>query len=132
TIFAIAESPKEKGILWAGSDDGLVHVSRDDGKTWTDVTANIPDMPDWGTVRCIEPSLRDAGTVYLVADAHRLGDFKPYLWKTTDFGKTWTKLMDSLPRDEYLHVVRCDPKKKSLLFAGSEQGIWFSRNDGKS
>jgi photosystem II stability/assembly factor-like uncharacterized protein len=132
TIFAIAESPKEKGVLWAGSDDGLVHVSRDDGKSWTNVTANLPDLPDWGTIRCIEPSWIEAGTAYLVADAHRLGDFKPYLWKTTDFGKTWSALSKGLPRDEYLHVIRCDPKKKNLLYAGSEQGVWLSRDDGKS
>src|SRR5262249_40849007 len=113
-------------------DDGLVYVSRDDGKTWANVTSNIPNFPDWGTVRCIETSTTDAGTAYLVADSHRLSDFRPYLWKTTDFGKTWVSLSDSLPRDEYLHVVRCDPKKKNLLYAGSEQGVWFSRNDGKS
>lgn len=132
TIFAIAESPKQKGVLWAGSDDGLVHVSRDDGKTWTNVTSNMASMPDWGTVRSIEPSPTEAGTAYVVADAHRMSDFRPYLWQTTDFGKTWTSLSDTLPRDEYLHVVRCDPKKKGMLYVGSEQGIWFSRDDGKT
>ena len=131
TIFAIAESPKEKGVLWAGSDDGLVHVSRDNAKNWTNVAGNIPDLPDWGTVRCIEPSPFDAGTAYLVVDNHRLSDFRPYLWKTTDFGRSWTSLSGDLPSDEILHVVRMDPKKKGLLYAGSEKGIWFSSDDGK-
>src|SRR5205085_12437195 len=99
TIFAIAESPKQKGVLWAGSDDGLVHVSQDDGKTWQNVTSTIPDFPDWSTVRCIEPSRDDAGTAYVVAEAHRLNDFRPYLWKTTDFGKSWQSLSAKLPQD---------------------------------
>jgi photosystem II stability/assembly factor-like uncharacterized protein len=131
TIFAIAESPKQKGVLWAGSDDGLVHVSQDDGKTWSNVTANVPDLPDWGTVVCIEASPFDAGTAYLVVEAHRMSDFRPYLWKTTDFGKNWRSLTADLSSDEYLHVVRMDPKKKGLLYAGSEQGVWYSSDDGK-
>ena len=97
TIFAIAESPREKGLLWAGSDDGLVHVTRDGGKTWNNVTKNIPGMPEWGTVACIEPGHFDAGTAYLVVDAHRLDDDRPYLWKTADFGKTWKSLAAELP-----------------------------------
>jgi photosystem II stability/assembly factor-like uncharacterized protein len=131
TIFAIAESPKQKGLLWAGSDDGLVHVSKDDGKNWDNVTANIPGMPEWGTVRCIEPSPTEAGTAYLVADAHRLSDFQPYVWKTTDFGKTWKSLAEGLPDGEYLHVVRIDPKAKGHLYLGSERGVWHSADDGK-
>jgi len=132
TIFAIAESPKQKGVLWAGSDDGLVHVSSDDGKNWTNVTANIPDMPDWGTVRCIECSPTDAGTAYLVAEAHRMNDFHPYVWKTTDFGKTWASLSSNIPADEYVHAVRMDPKKKSMLYAGTERGVRVSYDDGKN
>src|SRR5262249_53631232 len=132
TIFAVAESPKQKGVIWTGSDDGLVHVTRDDGKTWVNVTANVPGLPDWATIRAIEPSSTDAGTAYLVADAHRLSDFRPYLWKTTDFGKTWVSLTEELPADEYLHVVRCDPKKKGLLYAGGERGLWLSADDGKT
>jgi len=132
TVFALAESPKEKGMLWAGSDDGLVHVSRDGGGKWENVTANIPGMPDWATVRCIEPSPFDAATAYLVAEAHRLNDFRPYLWKTTDYGKTWTNLAEKLPADVYLHVVRTDPAKQGLLFAGTERGILYSTNDGKA
>ncbi len=130
TIFALAESPKQKGVLWAGSDDGLVYVSQDDGKTWANVTSAIPDLPDWGTVRCIEPAPDDASTAYLVVEAHRLNDFRPYLWKTTDFGKTWRSLSGKLPQDVYLHAVRCDPKKKGLLFAGTERGVAYSTDDG--
>src|SRR5262249_43808192 len=130
TIFALAESPKQKGLLWAGSDDGLVHVSQDGGKTWTNVTKNLPGLPEWGTVCCIEPSPFDAGTAYLVADAHRLGAVRPYLGRTADFGKPWTSLTAKLPQDVYLHAVREDPKQKGLLFAGTERGVAFSRDDG--
>lgn len=132
TVFALSESPKEKGLLWAGSDDGLIHVSRDGGATWVNVTANVPDFPDWATVRCVEPSPHAAGTAFLVAEAHRLNDFKPYIWKTDDFGKTWVSLTANLPKDVYLHVVREDPKRKGLLFAGTERGIHYSLNGGKA
>src|SRR5262249_41838758 len=111
TLFALAESPKQKGLIWAGSDDGLVHVTRDGGKTWDNVTANFKGLPEWGTVLCIEPSPFDAGTAYVIVDAHKLDDMKPYLWKTEDFGKTWRSLTGGLPGDVYLHAVREDPKK---------------------
>jgi photosystem II stability/assembly factor-like uncharacterized protein len=130
TIFAVVESPRQKDLLWAGSDDGLVQVSPDGGKTWTNVTKNVPGLPEWGTVACIEASPHDAGTAYVVVDAHRLDDMKPYLWKTSDFGKTWKKLSDPLPQDVYLHVVREDPKKKGLLYVGTERGVAFSADDG--
>ena len=111
TIFAIAESPKEKGLLWAGSDDGLVHVIATTAARWENVTKNIPGLPEWGTVACIEPSPFDAATAYVVVDNHRLDDAKPYLFKTADFGKTWKKLSATgLPQDVYLHAVREDPK----------------------
>ena len=132
TIFALAESPKQKGLLWAGTDDGLVHLSRDDGKTWTNLTKNIPDLPDWGTVSCIEASPHDAGTAWLVVDAHRLDNYKPYLWKTTDFGATWKRLEDGLDPAVYLHVVREDPVKKDLVFLGTERGVVFSADSGDS
>jgi hypothetical protein len=130
TIFAVAESPKQAGVLWAGSDDGLVHVSRDGGKNWENVTANIPDMPHWGTVDGIEASRFDAGTAYVVVDNHRLDDMKPYLYKTTDYGKTWKRLSDTLPQDVYLHAVREDPKCRGLLYAGTERGVSFSTDGG--
>jgi photosystem II stability/assembly factor-like uncharacterized protein len=132
TIFAVAESPVEKGLIWAGSDDGLVHVTRDGGETWTDVTAGVKGLPEWGTVSLIEPSPFDAGTAYLVVDAHRMDDMRPYLWKTTDYGKTWKSLAGSLPQDVYLHAVREDPKKKGLLYLGTERGVAFSPDDGAS
>jgi photosystem II stability/assembly factor-like uncharacterized protein len=130
TIFAIAESPLKQGVLWSGSDDGVVSVSQDGGKTWSNVTKNIGDMPDWGTVTIIEASRFDAGTAYVVAEAHRMDDMKPYLWKTTDFGKTWKKLSTKLPQDIYLHVVREDPKKRGMLYLGTERGLMYSTDDG--
>jgi photosystem II stability/assembly factor-like uncharacterized protein len=134
TIFALAESPKEPGLLWAGSDDGLVHLKRPGGKAkgWTNLTRNIPGIPEWGTVSCIEPSPFDAGTAYLVVDNHRMDDMKPYLWRTTDYGATWRSLTAKLPRDVYLHVVRADPKARGLLYLGTERGVMFSPDDGAS
>jgi photosystem II stability/assembly factor-like uncharacterized protein len=128
TIFAIAESPKEKGVLWVGSDDGLVHVSRDAGAHWTRVTPG--GAPEWGTVDLIEASPHDAGTAYVVFDGHRLDDTRPYLYKTTDYGKSWKSLAGGLPKDVYLHAVREDPAKKGMLYLGTERGVSFSRDDG--
>jgi photosystem II stability/assembly factor-like uncharacterized protein len=130
TIFAIAESPKDKNTLWAGSDDGLVHVTRDGGKFWENVTPAIKGLPEWGTVRCIEVSPFDPATVYVVVDAHRLDDRKPYLFRTEDFGKTWESLTAKMPADGYLNVVREDPKKKGQLYVGTEHGIVYSTDAG--
>jgi photosystem II stability/assembly factor-like uncharacterized protein len=132
TIFAIAESPAftGRGILWAGSDDGLVHVSRDAGGKWDNVTKNIPGMPEWATVKCIEPSTFDPAVAYLVVDNHRQDDAKPYLYKTSDFGKTWTKLSSTLDQDSHLNVVREDPKVRGLLYLGNERGVLVSPDDG--
>ena len=130
TIFAVAESPKQKGLIWAGSDDGLVHVTHDGGKTWEDVTAGLKGVPEWATVACIEPSPFDADAAYVVVDAHRLDDPKPYLFKTTDAGKTWASLSAKLPQDVYLRAVRADPKRKGMLYLGTERGLAFSTDDG--
>jgi photosystem II stability/assembly factor-like uncharacterized protein len=130
TIFAVAESPKQKDLLWVGTDDGLVHVSRDGAKNWTNITANIPGLPEWGTVDCIEASPFDAGTAYVVVDAHRLDHMRPYLYKTSDFGQTWKSLSEKLPPDIYLHAVREDPKRQGMLYVGTERGIAFSTDDG--
>ncbi len=130
TIFALAESPQKAGVIWAGSDDGLVHVTQDAGKNWANVTANMPKFTEWGTVSLIEPSPFDAATAYVVVDAHRLDDMKPYLFKTTDYGKTWKSLSATMKQDVYLHAVREDPKKRGMLYAGTERGIIFSRDDG--
>jgi photosystem II stability/assembly factor-like uncharacterized protein len=130
TIFAVAESPRERGLIWTGSDDGLVHLTRDGGQTWTNLTAGIPGMPEWGTVAAIEPSPFDPAAAYLVVDAHRMDDTRPYLWKTADHGKTWKSLAAGLPTDVTLHAVREDPKKKGLLYVGTERGVSCSPDDG--
>ena len=130
TIFAVAESPVDAGTLWAGSDDGLIHVTRDGGKSWSNVTPR--GAPEWGTVVTIEASRWDAGTAYAVYDAHRLDDETPYLWKTTNFGDSWTSLTRGLDAEIYLKVVREDSRKKGMLFLGTERGVMVSYNDGKS
>jgi photosystem II stability/assembly factor-like uncharacterized protein len=132
TIFAVAESPRQKDVIWAGSDDGLVHVTRDAGKSWTNVTKNIPGLPAFATVSLIEPSPFDAGTAYVVVDNHRQDDMKPYVWRTTDYGDTWTSLAASLAPDTYLHAVREDPKKTGQLYLGTERGVMFSTDTGRS
>jgi photosystem II stability/assembly factor-like uncharacterized protein len=130
TIFAVAESPKQAGVIWVGSDDGLVHVTRDGGKAWENVGKNIKGLPEWATIACVEPSPFDAATAYVVADNHRLDDMRPYLFKTADFGKTWQSLAAGLAQDIYLRAVREDPKRRGLLFLGTERGVAFSTNDG--
>ena len=130
TIFAVAESPKQKDLIWAGSDDGLVHVTRDGGKTWKNVTGAMAGFPEWGTVSLIEASPFDAGTAYVVVDAHRMDDMRPYLYKTTDFGASWKRLDGKLAQDVYLHAVREDPKKKGQLYLGTERGVMYSSDDG--
>ncbi len=130
TVFAIAESPKQQGVIWAGSDDGLVHVTRDAGRTWTNVTSKMPGIPEWATISMIEPSPFDAATAYVVVDAHRLDNMHPYLYKTTDFGSTWTRLDAKLPADVYLHAVRVDPAKRGQLYLATERGVMFSIDDG--
>lgn len=132
TIFAIAESPKKAGVLWAGSDDGLVHVSLDGGKKWDNVTKNISGLPVWASVACIEASPHDPARAYLIVDAHRLDDNRPYLWTTFDYGKTWESLTKELPQDDYLRVVREDPKVPGMLYLGSEHQVSVSLDRGNS
>ncbi len=127
-IFALAESPKQEGLLWAGTDDGLVQLTRDGGKSWSAVTPK--ETPEWAMVSLIEASPFDAGTAYVAVDAHKLDNFKPYIFKTNDFGKSWTKIITGLPDNSYVHAVREDPKRKGLLYAGTETGIWVSFDDG--
>ena len=107
-----------------------MHISRDGGKSWANVTANIKGLPEWGTVDCIEASPFDAGTAYVVVDAHRLDNMHPYLFKTRDYGKTWTNLAEKLPVDIYLHAVREDPKRSGMLYVGTERGVAFSIDEG--
>jgi photosystem II stability/assembly factor-like uncharacterized protein len=128
TIFSVVESPVQKDLLWAGTDDGLVQLTRDGGEHWENITPKA--MPDWGTVSMIEASSRDAGTAYLAVERHKSDDFAPYVFKTTDFGKTWTKLVTGFPANDYVHAVRVDPRRTNLLFAGTEQGVYVSFDDG--
>ncbi len=128
TIFAIAESPLKRGLLWVGSDDGLIHLSQNDGGQWADVTPK--DMPAWGTVSMIEPSRFDAGTAYVAVDRHKLDDIRPYVFKTSDGGKTWTQLENGLPNGAVVHAVREDPVKRGLLYAATETGVFVSFDDG--
>ena len=128
TVFALAESPLQKGMLWAGTDDGLIHLTRDDGKTWENVTPK--DMPEWSMVSIIDASHHDAGTAYAAIDRHKLDDFNPLIYKTHDFGKTWTRITNGIPAGSYVRSVREDPKVKGLLYAGTETGVYFSADDG--
>ncbi len=130
TIFALAESPVEKGVIWAGSDDGLVHVTRDDGKSWQNVTPK--GIPEWIQINSIEASPRDKGTAYVAATMYKWDDFKPYLYRTTDYGKTWTKIVGGIPEGAFTRVVREDPARKGLLYAGTETGLYVSFDDGAS
>ncbi len=130
TIFALAESPLQKGVLWAGTDDGLVHVTRDGGATWKNVTPK--GLPEWTQVNSIEASPHAAGTAYLAGTLYKLGDFTPHLWKTADFGATWTRIDAGVPRDAFTRVVREDPGRQGLLFAGTETGLYLSLDDGRS
>ncbi len=128
TIFTLAESPKAAGMIWAGSDDGLVHVTRDGGAHWNNVTPK--DLPAWGTVSMIEPSPFDADVAYVAVDRHRLDDIRPYAWKTADGGKTWQAIGAGLPDGAFVHAVRVDPKRAGLLYAGTERGVFVSFDDG--
>lgn len=128
TIFAIDESPVQAGVIWAGSDDGLVHVTRDGGKTWENVTPK--DAPEWIRINCVAASPFDAGTAYVAATMYLSDDFHPFLWRTTDFGKTWTKIVNGIPDDDFTRTIRADPNQKGLLFAGTESHLYISYNDG--
>jgi photosystem II stability/assembly factor-like uncharacterized protein len=128
TIFAANESPLKEGLLWVGSDDGLIHVSKDGGDNWENVTP--ANMPEWSMVNSIEPSAFDEGTCYVAATRYKLGDFEPYLYKTTDYGQTWTKITNDINNEHFTRVVREDPKRKGLLYAGTETGMYISFDDG--
>lgn len=128
TIFAAAESPLKEGLLWTGSDDGLVHVSRDGGENWENVTPK--GMPEWMMINSIEPSVFDEGTAYIAGTRYKLGDFAPYLYKTTNYGKSWKKITSGISSEHFTRVVREDPEKQGLLYAGTETGMYISFDDG--
>jgi photosystem II stability/assembly factor-like uncharacterized protein len=130
TVFTIAESPRTAGVIWAGSDDGLVHITRDGGKTWKNVTP--AGLPEWARISMIEPSHFATGTAYLAANRYQLDDMKPYLYKTNDYGATWTPIANGIPATEFTRVLREDPDRAGLLYAGTERGVWVSFSDGAS
>ena len=127
-VYSIAPSPLNAGQIWAGTDSGLIQLSRDNGKTWNNVTPS--GLSDWSKISLIEASHFDAGTAYAAIDRHRLNDIGPYIYRTRDFGKTWTRINNGIPNGAYVRAVREDRVKKGLLFAGTELGVYFSINDG--
>ncbi len=129
TIFAANESPLVEGLLWVGSDDGLIHLTKDGGANWENVTPK--EMPEWMMINSIEPSAFDAGTCYVAGTKYKWGDFAPYLYKTSDYGKTWTKIINGINPEHFTRVLREDPKQKGLLYAGTETGMYISFDDGK-
>jgi photosystem II stability/assembly factor-like uncharacterized protein len=128
TIFALAESPKQAGVLWAGTDDGLVQLTRDAGQHWENVTPK--DLPAWSRVSLIEASPFDAGTVYVAANRYEQDDDAPYLFRSSDYGRTWTKIVNGIPNGAFLRAVREDPVRRGLLYAGTEKGVYVSFDDG--
>ena len=128
TVFTIAESPRAAGVIWAGSDDGLAHITRDGGKTWKNVTP--AGLPEWARISMIEASNFAPGTAYLAANRYQLDDMKPYLYRTHDYGATWTPITSGIPATEFTRVVREDPERPGLLYAGTERGVWVSFDDG--
>ena len=130
TIFALEESPHEAGVLWAGTDDGLVHLSRDGGKSWENITPPANILPEWALISIIEPCPHDPAMCYVAATRYKHDDTTPYLLKTSDWGKTWTLITDGIPATDFTRTIRADPERHGLLFAGTETGIYVSFNDG--
>ncbi len=130
TLFAGVESPREEGVLWVGSDDGLIHISRDGGENWEDVTP--PGMPEWMMINSIEVDPFVDGGAYVAGTRYKLGDYQPYLYKTKDYGKTWTLITDGIDEEHFTRVVRADPERQGLLYAGTETGMYLSFDDGQS
>ena len=128
TIFALAESSHEPGLLWAGTDDGLVHISRDGGREWQEVTP--PDLPEWALISIIDPSPHEPAAAYIAATRYKADDTRPYLYKTNDYGQTWTAITAGIPDDEFTRVIREDPNRRGLLYAGTETGLYISFDDG--
>jgi photosystem II stability/assembly factor-like uncharacterized protein len=130
TISSIAPSPTVKGEIWVGTDDGLAWLTRDGGAHWANVTAGLSGLPEWARIENIDPSRFADGTAYLAAENHKLGDRAPYLYVTHDFGAHWSSIVSNLPRDSYVRMVREDPKRAGLLFAGTETALWYSLDAG--
>ena len=127
-IFTVAPSRQDVNTIWTGSDDGWVHVTRDGGKNWEKVTP--PDLPDFTRISLIEASPHQNGVAYLAGNRYQMADRKPYVYKTSDYGKSWTKIVAGIPENDFPRTIREDPKRRGLLFVGTEQGIYVSFNDG--
>ena len=130
TVFSIGPGKKDANLIWSGSDDGIVQLTRDGGKSWTNVTPS--DMPDLGRVSQIDGSSFDNGTAYIAVKKMLLGDRAPYIFRTRDYGKTWTKIVTGIPANDYVHVVREDPMRRGMLYAGTQHSVFISYNDGES
>ena len=130
TIFAATESYHEEGVIWTGSDDGLIHITRNAGKNWKNVTP--PNMPEWMMINSIEINPFEKGGVYVAGTKYKLGDFKPYLYMTTDYGATWKEITKGIANNHFTRVVRADPERKGLLYAGTETGMYISFDNGSS
>ena len=128
TIFAVNESKQEDGLIWTGSDDGLVHVTKDGGKNWTNVTPK--KMPEWMMVNCIEIDPFTKGGAYIVGTKYKSGDYLPYIYKTENYGKTWKQITNGIGAEDFTRALRADPKRKGLLYAGTERGMYISFDDG--
>ena len=129
TIFAVAESYHERGVIWTGSDDGRVHLTRNDGDSWTDVTPSA--LPDWAQINSIDIHPFERAGAYIAATRYKSDDFTPYLYRTTDWGESWQRITNGIPEDEFTRVVRADPDREGLLYAGTERGIYYSTDDGR-
>jgi len=132
-VYAIAESRLKPGLIWAGTNDGLVHVTQNGGQNWANVTANIPNLPPFGTVWSIQPSRYDTGTAYIAVDFHQVNGRDPHLYKTTDYGRTWRMMVNGIPKSplSYTHAILEDPVRRGLLYAGTENALYVSFNDGE-
>jgi photosystem II stability/assembly factor-like uncharacterized protein len=130
TVFALVESPHEQGVLWAGSDDGLLHISRDGGGQWSNITP--PDLPERTMISCIEISPHDPATAYIAATRYKLDDYRPYLYKTDDYGQSWQAIVAGIPEHDFTRVIRADPARRGLLYVGTETGLYISFDDGDS
>ena len=130
TLFAGGESNIKSGLIWVGSDDGLIHLTKDSGKTWTNVTPK--NMPEWMMINSIDPSPFEPGTCYVAGTKYKTGDFKPYLYRTKNYGENWELITNNIKNENFTRVLRADPDKKGLLYAGTESGLYISFDDGNS
>ena len=130
TIFAVAESPAEEGVIWCGSDDGLLHVTRNGGNNWDDVTPKR--MPEWTMINCIEADRNSGGTCYIVGTRYKLDDETPYIYKTTNYGRTWKKITNGIPEDHFVRAIRQDESDQNILYVGTEKGLYISFDQGEN